>query len=61
MEWASAISDMFSGLLDFLKPAEDVVHVYDIRKENANASLYVIMGLLLFLVVGVVLAILLTR
>lgn len=61
MEIVSAISGAFSSLLDFLKPAEDVVHVYDIKKENANASLYVILGVLLILAIGVILAIVLTR
>lgn len=56
-----AIGGMFSSLLDFFKPAEDTVHVYDIKKESGNKSLWIVMGVLLLLVIGVILAIVLTR
>ncbi len=61
MEIISAISGALGGLLDFFKPAEDTVHVYDIKKESGNKALWIVMGVLLFLVIGVILTIVLTR
>jgi hypothetical protein len=61
MEMLGAISGMLGGLLDFFKPAEDTVVVYDIKKESGNKALWIVIGVLLFLVIGVILSIVLTR
>ena len=50
---ASAASGALSAILDFFKPAEDQVVVYDIQKRNAN-SMYVILIVFIFLVFGIV-------
>jgi|GEM_PF-6545196 len=61
MEMVGAIAGAFDSLLNFLKPADDTVHVYDIRKQNANQSIYLILAVLFILAIGVIMAIVLTR
>ncbi|KYP13038.1 hypothetical protein [Flavihumibacter sp. CACIAM 22H1] len=61
MGYVELILAVVQSAFDFFKPAEDVIHVYDIKKENANISLYIVMGLIFLLTIGVIVAVLVNR
>jgi len=61
MDWVTAIAAAVKSMFDFFKPAEDTIHVYDIKKESGNKAIWIVMVVLLILVIGVILTIVLTR